>query len=85
MTRRLPFLAAVLATALLWTMSASGQVTADVPGIRPDAVVNLATAKGASLVRGEWRYSDARVVEAERTTTSSRTPESPLLTTRAGR
>ena len=52
MTRRLPFLAAVLATALLWTMSASGQVTADAPGIRPDAIVNLATAEGASLVRG---------------------------------
>ena len=67
MTRRLPFLAAVLATALLWTMSASGQVTADVPGIRPDAIVNLATAEGASLVRGEWRYSDASVVDAERT------------------
>jgi gluconolactonase len=30
------------------------------PG-RPDAVVDLQTAAGAALVRGEWRYSDARV------------------------
>ena len=67
MTRRLFVMAAALATALLWTPSASGQVTADVPGIRPDAIVNLASDEGVSLVGGQWRYSDARVVEAEKT------------------
>jgi gluconolactonase len=32
---------------------------------RPDAVVDLATPEGAALVRGQWRYQDARVVEAD--------------------
>ena len=31
----------------------------------PDAVVDLQTEAGADLVRGEWRYSDARVEEIE--------------------
>jgi gluconolactonase len=41
------------------------QITGDVPAVRPDAIVNLATDEGAALVRGQWRYSDARVVEVE--------------------
>jgi gluconolactonase len=32
---------------------------------RPDAVVDLQTDEGASLVRGEWRYSDAEVREID--------------------
>lgn len=32
---------------------------------RPDAVVDLMTAEGAQLVQGQWRYSDARVVEVD--------------------
>jgi gluconolactonase len=65
MTRRFSFLVAVFATALLSTTSASGQVTADAPGVRPDAIVNLASDEGVSLVRGQWRYSDARIVDTE--------------------
>jgi len=34
------------------------------PG-RPDAVVDLQTGEGLSLVRGEWRYSDAQVHEID--------------------
>jgi gluconolactonase len=34
------------------------------PG-RPDAVVDLQTAEGLSLVGGEWRYSDAQVHEVD--------------------
>ena len=32
---------------------------------RPDAIVDLATREGASLVSGTWRYLDARLVEIE--------------------
>ena len=67
MTRRLRFPVAAITTALFWTTPASGQVTADAPGIRPDAIVNLASDEGVSLVRGQWRYSDAKVVETEQT------------------
>jgi gluconolactonase len=41
------------------------QVTAEAPTVRPDAIVNLATDEGAALVRGQWRYRDARIVEVE--------------------
>jgi gluconolactonase len=52
----------------LWQLSAGvafAQITGDVPAVRPDAIVNLATDEGVALVHGQWRYSDARVVEVE--------------------
>jgi len=67
MTRRFQFLVGAIAAALFGTTPASGQVTADAPGIRPDAIVNLASDEGVSLVRGQWRYSDARIVATEHT------------------
>jgi len=45
------------------------------PG-RPDAVVDLQTAEGASLVGGEWRYADCRVEEVDFVELGS--PEDPL-------
>ncbi|HKZ08560.1 MAG TPA: SMP-30/gluconolactonase/LRE family protein [Methylomirabilota bacterium] len=32
---------------------------------RPDAVVDLGTTEGTTLVRGQWRYRDARVIEVD--------------------
>jgi gluconolactonase len=32
---------------------------------RPDAIIDLRTAEGAALTNAEWRYSDARIVEAD--------------------
>ena len=32
---------------------------------RPDAVVDLGAREGAALVKGQWRYSDARIVEVD--------------------
>jgi gluconolactonase len=40
----------------------SAQLTADVPAVRPDAVIDLATTDGVQLVRGAWKYSDAAIV-----------------------
>jgi gluconolactonase len=31
----------------------------------PDAVIDLATPQGVKLVRGQWRYSDTKIVETE--------------------
>lgn len=45
--------------------SATAQTTQDAPAIHPEAVINLATREGSSLVKGEWRYSNARIVEAD--------------------
>jgi len=61
-------LATAVAAGLLAAPPASGafgQTTSDAPARRADAVVDLATAEGLRLVKGEWRYADARVVEAE--------------------
>ncbi len=40
-------------------------LAAALPSTPPAATVNLATAEGAGLVRGEWRYTDARIVETD--------------------
>jgi gluconolactonase len=32
---------------------------------RPDATIDLRTREGVRLVRGEWRYSDAKIIEVE--------------------
>jgi gluconolactonase len=32
---------------------------------RPDALIDLRTAEGVRLVKGQWRYSDAKIVEVE--------------------
>jgi gluconolactonase len=45
--------------------AAFAQITSDAPAVRPDAIVNLATDEGAALVRGQWRYRDARIIEVE--------------------
>jgi gluconolactonase len=40
------------------------QITSDVPAVRPDGIVDLASDEGVASVKGQWRYSDARIVEA---------------------
>ena len=37
----------------------------DVPGGKPEAMIDLGTADGARLVKGEWRYSDTKIVEVD--------------------
>src|SRR5712692_9477687 len=32
---------------------------------RPDATVDLRTAEGAQVVKGEWRYSDVKIIEVD--------------------
>ncbi len=51
---------AVTATPLL------AQVTTDAPvNGRPSAIINLATEQGVKLVNGQWRYSEANIVEVD--------------------
>lgn len=47
------------------TSTGARQVTGDVPAGRPDAIVDLASADGVRLVKGQWRYSDTKIVETE--------------------
>jgi gluconolactonase len=56
--------AAALAAAVV--PSARAQVTADAPvSGRPVAIVDLRTDEGVALVKGQWRFAPARVVDAE--------------------
>jgi gluconolactonase len=57
----------VLPALLLVAASASGQNWAgqEPPYGRPDAVVDLRTTAGTELVKGQWRYSDVRIVGAD--------------------
>jgi gluconolactonase len=63
--RTLVVQAAAIVAFLLTPLLAGAQVTSDVPAVRPDAIVNLASDQGVALVQGQWRYSDARIVEVE--------------------
>ena len=38
---------------------------ADVPVGPPEATINLATDEGVALVKGQWRYSDTKIIEAD--------------------
>ena len=60
---RSSFLLPLLAIFVL--AAALAQVTRDVPSGKPYAVVDLATPEGVALVMGEWRYSDAQIVEVD--------------------
>lgn len=44
---------------------AQSQITQDALTAKPQAIVDLRTTAGANLVRGQWRYSDAKVVEVD--------------------
>jgi gluconolactonase len=41
------------------------QVTGDAPGGRPDAIVDLKTDEGIALLRGQWRYRNAKVIDVD--------------------
>ncbi len=57
--RRLPLPALVVA------LAGAGPAGPPAPDGPPDATVDLTTSDGVSLLAAEWRYGDARLVEAE--------------------
>ena len=53
-------------TALALSVQPSwAQVTGDAPGVRPDAIVDLKTDEGIGLVKGQWHYSNVKVVDVD--------------------
>ena len=56
----------VVAAALtLLTQPSWSQVTGDAPGVRADAIVDLKTDEGIELLKGQWRYSNVKVVDVD--------------------
>jgi gluconolactonase len=45
--------------------SASSKTSADVPAGKPEAMIDLGSTDGVKTVKGEWRYSDTKIVEAD--------------------
>jgi gluconolactonase len=44
---------------------ALAETNADAPSGKPDAVTDLATKQGVNLVKGEWRYSDTKIIQVD--------------------
>jgi gluconolactonase len=41
------------------------KTSADVPAGKPEATIDLATEVGVRIVKGEWRYSDTKIIEVD--------------------
>ena len=52
-------------TLLLILSHAFGDTNADVPTDKPDTTIDLTTKAGVNLVKGQWRYSDTRILEVD--------------------
>src|SRR5437870_618536 len=57
----------ILSGLLFWfaPLTLTAQVVQDPPVGRPDAVIDLASHEGVQLVKGQWRYRDAQIVDAD--------------------
>src|SRR5438093_7585970 len=83
-TLRFVFLLIIVASLYAGLSGAGAQATApaktsaDIPGGKPDATIDLATTDGVGVVKGEWRYSDTKIVEVDfRSPGADRQPSGP--------
>lgn len=58
-------IAAFAITSILLATSLSAYAAQDVPTSPPEAVIDLATHEGVRLVKGQWRYSDTKIIEVD--------------------
>ncbi|MGH7480009.1 MAG: hypothetical protein ACREJ8_10565, partial [Candidatus Methylomirabilales bacterium] len=66
MTGRTPHLVATIAVALILGTAGSGaHALQEVPTGQPEATIDLTTKEGVRLVKGEWRYSDTKIIEVD--------------------
>ena len=57
--------ALALGILLLLVSHAFAQTNADAPDGKPEATIDLATKAGVDLVKGQWRYSDTKIIEVD--------------------
>src|SRR5215831_4528029 len=63
---RLRFAAAVTFVTLVFLAGrALAETNAEVPTGKPDAVIDLAAREGVDLVKGQWRYSDTKIIPVD--------------------
>src|SRR5437016_2009147 len=64
--RRLRFAVVFILGVLLFLAGrAFAETNADAPSSKPDAVIDLATKEGVDLVKGQWRYSDTKIIQID--------------------
>ena len=64
--RRLRFTAVLIGSTLAILAGRAFAVTnADAPADKPDAALDLMTRDGVDMVKGQWRYSDTKIVEVD--------------------
>jgi gluconolactonase len=64
--RRLRATALLICSILLFLAGrAFADTNADAPTGKPDASIDLATREGVDLVKGQWRYSDTKIIEVD--------------------
>jgi len=64
--QKFPLSFTVLALLIVFPFSVIAQTTSDAPVVgRPTAIINLATDEGVKLVKGQWRYSDTKIIEVD--------------------
>jgi gluconolactonase len=52
-----------LLVSVLWLVTVHAQTTQDMPDGKPDAMIDLATVEGVNMVKGEWRYSNTKIID----------------------
>ena len=63
---RLRFAAAATFITLVFLAGrALAETNADAPTGQPDAVIDLATREGVDLVKGQWCYSDTKIIQVD--------------------
>src|SRR6266480_4866238 len=55
----------ILGVLLFLAGRAFAETNADAPTSKPDAVIDLATKEGVDLVKGQWRYSDTKIIQVD--------------------
>src|SRR5438874_448547 len=64
--RRLRFAVVFILGVLLFLAGrAFAKTDADAPTSKSDAVIDLATKEGVELVKGQWRYSDTKIIQVD--------------------
>jgi gluconolactonase len=59
------FILCVLSLSLFLVTRTFADTNADAPTGKADAAINLATKEGVDLVKGQWRYSDTKIIEVD--------------------
>lgn len=55
----------LMAGFLLFSASVAAQESVELSLSKPDAIVDLKTKEGVNYVKGEWRYSDAKIIDKD--------------------